>query len=210
MDVQMPEMNGIDAVKFLRGQGHTLPVIAVTANALKEEREECLQAGMNDFLTKPFRVKDLVPILKKWLPEEATAESAQGAGHGGGEASAAQGRGEPSAQDVFNFAEAVRAFMDQKDIVIRVMRQYLQKVQSQLLSMKQSIDGGAWDSLRIESHGIKGGGWNLQAKALGDVAAVLEKAAIARDAKAARQALNEVKKEYERLAAHVAELPEFV
>jgi PAS domain S-box-containing protein len=206
MDVQMPEMNGIEATGRLRAQGYTMPIIAVTANAMKEEREQCLAAGMNDFLTKPFRVKDLVPVLKKWLPKDTAGESAKDPVRT--EASAAGAR-ETARKDIFDFAEAVNSFMNQKDVVIRVVRQYLQKVESQFVSMKKSLDDGVWDSLRIESHGIKGGGWNLHAKALGDAAALLEKAAKERNGKAAEQALKEIKKEHARLAAYVASLPEF-
>ncbi len=67
MDVQMPEMNGYEATAAIREKGYALPVIAVTANALKGERDKCLASGMNDFLTKPFKKDDIVPLLEKWL-----------------------------------------------------------------------------------------------------------------------------------------------
>ncbi|MBO9566182.1 MAG: response regulator [Niastella sp.] len=75
LDVQMPEMNGIEACKHIRQQEAmgNKPVIALTAGNVKGDREICLQAGMNDFLVKPFVANDLDTILKKWgftLPRE--------------------------------------------------------------------------------------------------------------------------------------------
>ncbi|GAA3923766.1 PAS domain S-box protein [Hymenobacter algoricola] len=68
MDVQMPLMNGLEATAYLRQQlGLTTPVIALTANAIKGERERCLQAGMNDYLAKPFQEEDLLKILCRWI-----------------------------------------------------------------------------------------------------------------------------------------------
>ena len=65
MDVQMPEMNGYDATQRIRELGYRMPIVAVTANALKGERERCERAGMNDFLTKPFKRKDIEMFLER-------------------------------------------------------------------------------------------------------------------------------------------------
>lgn len=67
MDVQMPEMDGIEATRIIRGQRQTQPIIiAMTANAMEGDREVCLAAGMNDYISKPIKVEDLVGILEKW------------------------------------------------------------------------------------------------------------------------------------------------
>jgi CheY-like chemotaxis protein len=72
MDCQMPEMNGYDATSVIRDPesrvlNHATPVIALTANAMAGEREKCIEAGMNDYLSKPVLVQNLETILKKWL-----------------------------------------------------------------------------------------------------------------------------------------------
>lgn len=67
MDVQMPVLNGLDATKELRAKGVFLPVIAMTANVLKGDREVCLEAGMNDFIGKPVRIETLETTLSRWL-----------------------------------------------------------------------------------------------------------------------------------------------
>ncbi len=67
MDCQMPKMDGFEASRQIRRLDRKQPVIiAVTANALVGEREKCLQAGMNDYLSKPFQAEQLVAVVKKW------------------------------------------------------------------------------------------------------------------------------------------------
>jgi signal transduction histidine kinase/DNA-binding response OmpR family regulator len=67
MDVQMPEMDGITATRRLRAQGYAaLPIIALTANYRDSDRQECREAGMNDFLAKPIRYEDLHACLSRW------------------------------------------------------------------------------------------------------------------------------------------------
>ena len=69
MDIQMPEMNGYDATIQIRkteSERH-IPIIALTAGTLKDEKEKCLQVGMNDYVSKPFVVASIEAIVKKWL-----------------------------------------------------------------------------------------------------------------------------------------------
>jgi len=67
MDCQMPIMDGFEASRQIRKLTHPQPVIiAVTANALVGERERCLNAGMDDYLSKPFQAEQLVAVVKKW------------------------------------------------------------------------------------------------------------------------------------------------
>ncbi|TGE09898.1 PAS domain-containing hybrid sensor histidine kinase/response regulator [Hymenobacter fodinae] len=76
MDVQMPIMNGLEATAYLRQElNFTTPIIALTANAIKGEREKCLEAGMNDYLPKPFQEDDLLKMLCRWILPEAAQEA---------------------------------------------------------------------------------------------------------------------------------------
>lgn len=73
LDCQMPRRDGYETARTIRDPesevcDHGIPIIAVTAHAMKGEREKCLAAGMNDYLTKPVRKEDLERILCRWLP----------------------------------------------------------------------------------------------------------------------------------------------
>jgi signal transduction histidine kinase/CheY-like chemotaxis protein len=72
MDCNMPVMNGYDATRRIRESGRwsDLPIIALTANAMPEERENCKAAGMSDYLAKPFRREELMALLDQWIPVE--------------------------------------------------------------------------------------------------------------------------------------------
>ena len=65
MDCRMPKLDGISATVQLRKSGYTLPIIALTANDSAEDRQNCFDAGMQDFLAKPLRMKQLARIIKK-------------------------------------------------------------------------------------------------------------------------------------------------
>lgn len=72
MDIQMPVLNGYEATKLLRDRGDNVPIIALTANAIKGENEKCIEAGMNDYISKPFKEEDFLKTIAKWLPNESS------------------------------------------------------------------------------------------------------------------------------------------
>ncbi len=84
MDIQMPVMDGLEAARRIRALAvelddehfTTLPIIAMTAMAMAEDAQKCLQAGMNDYITKPVAPERLQAVLAKWLPAETTSPSA--------------------------------------------------------------------------------------------------------------------------------------
>ena len=69
MDCQMPELDGFDATRIIRGTraGEYIPIIALTANAMEGDRERCIEAGMNDYLSKPLRTDALKSALERWI-----------------------------------------------------------------------------------------------------------------------------------------------
>jgi CheY-like chemotaxis protein len=75
MDCRLPIIDGYEATRRIRQlpQAASMPIIALTANALQGDRERCLSAGMNDYLAKPFKRTDLQQILQRWLPGQSAA-----------------------------------------------------------------------------------------------------------------------------------------
>ena len=79
MDCMMPELNGYEATTAIRDPGsdvrnHAIPIIALTANAMRDDREKCLATGMNDYLAKPINAEKLTAMLSKWIaPESASS-----------------------------------------------------------------------------------------------------------------------------------------
>jgi two-component system sensor histidine kinase/response regulator len=67
MDIQMPEMDGMEATKIIRDKGFgSVPIIAMTAHAMKGDRGKCLEAGMNDYISKPIKKEVVFEMLNKW------------------------------------------------------------------------------------------------------------------------------------------------
>ncbi|MDO9628577.1 MAG: response regulator [Acholeplasmataceae bacterium] len=70
LDIQMPIMDGIEATKQIRAFNQETPILALTANAFSEDRALCLEAGMNDYISKPIDPKSLSKVLSNWIPED--------------------------------------------------------------------------------------------------------------------------------------------
>jgi CheY-like chemotaxis protein len=73
MDVMMPEMNGFDSTREIRkdllGKNSSTPIIALTANAMKGDREKCIEAGMDDYISKPIHLEDVFTLIEKYCPK---------------------------------------------------------------------------------------------------------------------------------------------
>ncbi len=165
MDLQMPNMNGLEAAAAIRELGVEIPIIAVTANALPEERQRCFSAGMNDYLSKPFKKKDLLPLLARHLrPAEPEAELLE--------------LGQPEeAAPPFDYQKAMATFLDDGAVVRQVLRTFVAKVEGQIRALRAAVEAGEVEEVCRVAHSIKGGAWNLEAVPLGNAARALEEAA---------------------------------
>jgi CheY-like chemotaxis protein len=79
MDCQMPEMDGYEATRKIRSMNANfsdIPIIAMTANAMKGDREKCLEAGMNDYVSKPISLEALSKVLDDWIQDAEVKQTA--------------------------------------------------------------------------------------------------------------------------------------
>ncbi len=168
MDIQMPNMNGLEATRAIREAGIEVPIVAVTASALKEEMQRAMDVGMNDFVTKPFKKKDIMPIVEKWATHKlrATQDTAR-------IASPSPDTYEAS-PPIFDMDKAVETFMGKKDVVLKVIRAFIKKVDEDTIQLKEALSNQDFNTIREIAHSIKGSAWNLEIKRLGNVAAKLE------------------------------------
>jgi CheY-like chemotaxis protein len=173
MDIFMPIMDGYQATKALRDTGFAKPIIAVTASAMKGERDKCIAAGMNDVLVKPFKKKDLETMLAFW-EDKQTQEANLPAPEG---AAASAMDNPPWDESVFDFDGLVDTFLGQRAKVLDLLGRFLVKTRGQLSDMEAALAAKDAKTLREISHSIKGAAWNLSARSLGDAAKTLEDAA---------------------------------
>ncbi len=200
MDVHMPVMSGPEAAQRIRASGIKTPIIAVTASVGKEEKNRCLQCGMDGFLTKPFHTRELVEVLGKWLPPLG-----RGSMPPLGQLRMPDDR--PSSMDggIFDYPAAVSAFMGDKETVGKVLSGFIMSVESKLPLMRAALEKADLDSLGFEAHGIKGGALSLRARELGEAAAGLERSAKGKDGTASGERLRELDAAFKRFKGRVSE-----
>jgi CheY-like chemotaxis protein/HPt (histidine-containing phosphotransfer) domain-containing protein len=159
MDVQMPEMGGFEAtaaIRALESEGGVprLPIIAMTAHAMKGDRERCLAAGMDEYLTKPLDPRHLCALV-----EEMAA---------GGDASAP--RVAPNTMSV----EVLARVGGDRALLAEISRLFVEDAPRHLQMIREALDAGDGESLRRAAHGLKGAAANFDAEGVVSAARMLE------------------------------------
>jgi two-component system sensor histidine kinase/response regulator len=183
MDVQMPELDGLEATRRIRDLqsrvlNHQVPIIAMTAHAMRSDRERCLQAGMDDYLTKPIQVPALAALLEKWLkPEGKDGQSL--------EEDEAKKKGNHSPLragiPVFDRAGLMARVMDDEELAQVVMDGFLEELPGQIQQLKHQVATGETGQVEQLAHKIKGAAATVGADALCLVASAMEQAGKAGD-----------------------------
>ncbi len=192
MDVQMPIMDGLEATRQIRDPGsavrdHDVPIIAMTAHAMQGDRKKCLNAGMNDYLSKPVSPEALARALKKWLPEDTAGTTEQIPGEHKAPAPAGASRAA-----LFDRAGMMARLMNDEDLARTVVKGFLEDVPQQIELLKGYLETGDTPGAERQAHSIKGASANLGGEALRAVAFEMEKAGKAGDLEAARVHLPEL------------------
>ncbi len=180
MDCQMPEMDGFAAtaeIRLRQQQGRLrrqLPIVALTANAVEGDRERCLAAGMDDYLSKPFTAQSLSSILLRWLPRADTETTTSAptavpppALHGQAETADAQPAINPRALDSIRQLPGANGAL----LVNKVIDVYLADAPARLAQMHAATDA---DALRKAAHGMKSSSANVGAERLAALCKELE------------------------------------
>jgi signal transduction histidine kinase/DNA-binding response OmpR family regulator/uncharacterized protein YdeI (BOF family) len=164
MDVQMPEMNGLEATRAIRsleGETHT-PIIAMTARAMKGDREECLRAGMDEYISKPMRAESLFNLISQLIPVFVE------------DASPSSDNGSPRRAAVFDFAELLECIEGDLEFAQSIVKGALNSFPAHLASLREAIDSNDPALLGDVAHKLKGSLASIRAEAASGAARALE------------------------------------
>ena len=203
MDVQMPVMDGLEATRQIRNPqssvlDHTLPIIAMTAHTMQGDREQCLAAGMNDYVSKPVTPQALAEVLGRWVHREKGEDREKNEGT---ESRKTQTTGPP----VWDKVGMLERLMDDEELAEEIVATFLEDIPRQIQILETFLDAGDIPGARRQAHSIKGASANIGGERLRIVAFTMEKAASEGDLVAAEKHLPELKAQFERLRDTVRE-----
>ena len=171
LDIQMPGMDGYETIKIMRERGYVLPVVALTAHAMQSDKQRCLDAGMDAYLSKPFKQALLFDTIHNLLPEHYRVPEAQ-----------AEGQAPVPVPDAESWAFLPPCFS--LETVIQtglspqqyptILQSFARNHSQDAALLRHAARTHDWESLRERAHALKGASANLGALYLRDTARMLE------------------------------------
>ncbi|MCB9848585.1 MAG: response regulator [Phycisphaeraceae bacterium] len=172
MDVQMAEMSGLEATRLIRESGEETPILALTAFSSGADRETCLAAGMDDFLTKPFKATVLIQTILRWI-EGAQAEER----HPGTLAE--------------ELSAPARPGLDPE--LAAVARDWVECLSEKIIEAEAALERGDFEAVARIAHAIKGSGGSVGLPEFTERGLALEHAAHGRDQAESRRQLESIR-----------------
>lgn len=173
MDIQMPVMDGLEATKVIRDKNskvanHDVPIIAMTAHALKGDREKCLSAGMDDYVSKPVKPKDLADAINRQLSGTKRAEQ---------QLTNEKVEAETLNSIIFDVNSLMERISGDKELFEELVNLFIEDTPKHLASIKKAYDNKNVDEIQHIAHSIKGSSGNFGASSMQKVALSLEQTA---------------------------------
>ncbi|MBF0226126.1 MAG: response regulator [Desulfobacterales bacterium] len=227
MDIQMPVMDGYGATNEIRKielerrleqnnkKIKKIPIIALTAHAMKGYKEKCIDAGMDDYLSKPLKKKDLIEIVQKWtvikdtsleeIKKDLLDEIQTEIDISGIVEETKLDELSPQQNDLspMNYEKALEEFDGDKEFLMEVIDGFFSNVISQIEILSKAVNTGDAENIAKEAHSIKGGSANLLALDLSKSAAELEKLGKSGVLDGSQEKFEILKKEFYRLEEYI-------